>query len=271
MAPKDEILALSSGTRLAGRAISYFDDCYETIFGAYWDEIFQSVLKPVPFTSVHYMLHHFQNIRTELIELREDMEDNELVYDFIRKTLQEIDLQPSLSEPNFYDCNDEEGHFECECSEIIQKWVDFVEKNQDRIDNLIVHSAFQIIFQDRSFLRNFHLKLAEIIEATVDELTEKYPEGITVKGTIKRQYFPKWLISAVFYRDKGTCVKCRCDLSNLIRSQNTINIDHIVPLDNYGNNDASNFQLLCERCNKSKGARSSFTSTVNVPFWNLPN
>lgn len=31
----------------------------------------------------------------------------------------------------------------------------------------------------------------------------------------------------------------------------------------------SNFQLLCGTCNTSKGARSTATSSVNIPFWNL--
>ncbi|OQP09823.1 hypothetical protein B1692_16745, partial [Geobacillus thermoleovorans] len=46
-------------------------------------------------------------------------------------------------------------------------------------------------------------------------------------------------------------------------------IDHIVPLNLFGSNDASNMQLLCERCNTSKGDRSTDTSFINVPFWNL--
>ncbi|WP_329767411.1 HNH endonuclease [Bacillus nitratireducens] len=48
-----------------------------------------------------------------------------------------------------------------------------------------------------------------------------------------------------------------------------MHIDHIVPLQLFGSNDASNFQLLCETCNTSKGARSTATSSVNIPFWNL--
>ncbi|MED2799115.1 HNH endonuclease [Bacillus thuringiensis] len=62
---------------------------------------------------------------------------------------------------------------------------------------------------------------------------------------------------------------CRCDLSNLVRTQNTIHLDHIIPLDVYGSNDASNFQLLRERCNTSKGARFTTTSLVSTPVWNL--
>ncbi|WP_346657776.1 HNH endonuclease signature motif containing protein [Bacillus cereus group sp. BfR-BA-01355] len=48
-----------------------------------------------------------------------------------------------------------------------------------------------------------------------------------------------------------------------------MHLDHIIPLDVYGSNDASNFQLLCERCNTSKGARFTTTSLVSTPVWNL--
>lgn len=271
MAPRDEKLALSSGTRLAGMAITHFDDCYEMVFLEYKDQIFESIIKTVKFTSVHYMLHYFQDISREIKELSEGMEDNELVFNFIKRTLQEIKIEPPLPEPEFYNCDDVEGHFDCKCGEIVQSWIEYVELKQDTIDNLIVHSAFQIIFQDRNFLRTFHLRLSEFVEVTIDELKLKYPESITNKGRIKRGYFPKWLTSAIFYRDKATCVmaKCRRDLSNLLRTQNKINIDHIVPLDSYGTNDASNLQLLCEVCNLKKSAKSADTSTINVPYWNL--
>nr|WP_232713460.1 HNH endonuclease signature motif containing protein [Bacillus xiapuensis] len=43
----------------------------------------------------------------------------------------------------------------------------------------------------------------------------------------------------------------------------------MVPLELFGTNDASNMQLLCETCNTSTGVRSTATSSVNVPFWNL--
>lgn len=112
------------------------------------------------------------------------------------------------------------------------------------------------------------MELSEFIESYIDDIREAYSENVTKKGRIKRTHFPKWLTNAVFYRDKGICTICRCDLSNLIRTQNTIHIDHIVPLDVFESNDASNFQLLCETCNTSKGARSTETSSINVPFWN---
>lgn len=120
-------------------------------------------------------------------------------------------------------------------------------------------------------MHDFHLELSKFVEENIDYLKERHPDFVTNKDKIKRGYFPIWLKNAVFFRDKGTCsnAECRCDLSNLIRTQNTIHIDHIIPLDLYGTNDSSNFQLLCETCNTSKGGGSTLTSSIGVPCWNL--
>ena len=37
---------------------------------------------------------------------------------------------------------------------------------------------------------------------------------------------------------------------------NKVHYDHIVPLDQGGINDVSNIQLLCEKCNLTKGTKS---------------
>lgn len=50
----------------------------------------------------------------------------------------------------------------------------------------------------------------------------------------------------VWKRDNGKCVMCG--------SQDKLEFDHIIPLSMGGSNTARNIQLLCERCNRSKGA-----------------
>ncbi len=267
-APKDEHLALSSGIGLAGLAISYFHEAGISAFENFREEIIEAILKPNKTTAVHWYLAYFQNICVEIKNIKENVDGRDNLFDFIYRILDEVDLNPDLPIPDFDNCSDE-WHEDCSCNDIIEQWVSFVEDNNDMIDELIIHSAFQIVFLDRKFLHDFHLELADFVESYIDEIREAYPDNVTVKGRIKRTHFPKWLTNAVFYRDKGTCSICRCDLSNLIRTQNTIHIDHIVPLDVFGSNDASNFQLLCETCNTSKGSRSTETSSINVPFWNL--
>ena len=51
----------------------------------------------------------------------------------------------------------------------------------------------------------------------------------------------------VWRRDEGKCVKCG--------SRKNLEYDHIIPFSEGGSNTARNIELLCERCNRSKGAK----------------
>ncbi|MEH7116887.1 HNH endonuclease signature motif containing protein [Neobacillus vireti] len=267
---QEEHLALSSGMGLAGLAVSNFWDYSSEAFSVFKDEIIASVLKPTPMTAIHHYLYFFQDIEEELDKIYKNVDNLQWTYDFIVRTLDGVNMKTDFPEPDFEGCSDK-YHSDCECKRIVEQLIEFVEENQDEIDKKIVHSAFQFVFQDRQFLHDFHLQLAGFIEENIGEIAEKYPDFVTPRGRIKRAYFPKWLTEAVFHRDKGTCSnpECRCDLSHLIRRINIKHIDHIVPLNLFGTNDASNFQLLCETCNTQKGDRSTMTGSVNTPWWNL--
>lgn len=54
-----------------------------------------------------------------------------------------------------------------------------------------------------------------------------------------------WL-AFVWQRDRGQCVKCG--------SRERLEFDHIIPLVAGGSSTERNIQLLCETCNRSKGA-----------------
>ncbi|WP_312471236.1 HNH endonuclease [Neobacillus sp.] len=267
MAPKEQLLALSSGIGLAGLAVANFWDYGREAIEVYKKEIIECVLKPKKETAIHHYLKFFQNI--EEVDMMWKNADLDKAYDFIVRILEEVNLKPNLPEPDFESCDEEYGHYGCECNEIVEQWIAFVSENMEHIDELIKHSAFQFIFQDRKFLHDFHLELADLIEREMDYIKTNYSEYVTTKDRLRRKNFPAWLKQAVFYREKGTCAICRCDLSNLIRNQNQIHIDHIIPLNLFGTNDSSNMQLLCEACNTSKGDRTTETSSINVPFWNL--
>lgn len=61
-----------------------------------------------------------------------------------------------------------------------------------------------------------------------------------------REAIPEAVRLFVWQRDKGRCVKCG--------SQQHLEFDHIIPVSRGGSNTERNIQLLCELCNRSKGA-----------------
>ena len=67
--------------------------------------------------------------------------------------------------------------------------------------------------------------------------------------TSKRQPIPKSVKMYVWQRDGGRCADCG--------SKEKLEYDHIIPLAKGGSNTERNIQLLCERCNRFKGASIS--------------
>jgi len=68
----------------------------------------------------------------------------------------------------------------------------------------------------------------------------------TIDGRGTRERIPDDVQIFVWRRDSGKCVKCG--------STQNLEFDHIIPLSKGGSNTARNIQLLCESCNRSKGA-----------------
>jgi tetratricopeptide (TPR) repeat protein len=66
------------------------------------------------------------------------------------------------------------------------------------------------------------------------------------RSQVSREPIPEQVRHAVWRRDDGRCVQCG--------SQENLEYDHIIPLSRGGANTERNLQLLCERCNRSKGA-----------------
>jgi len=63
----------------------------------------------------------------------------------------------------------------------------------------------------------------------------------------RRKAIPRAVQREVWQRDSGRCVECE--------SKERLCFDHIVPFSKGGSNTVRNLQLLCERCNLSKGNR----------------
>ena len=62
----------------------------------------------------------------------------------------------------------------------------------------------------------------------------------------RRQPIPDEVRVFVWNRDGGRCVKCG--------GRERLEFDHLIPFSMGGSNTARNLQLLCETCNRSKGA-----------------
>jgi hypothetical protein len=62
----------------------------------------------------------------------------------------------------------------------------------------------------------------------------------------KRLAIPQDVKDAVWRRDEGRCARCG--------SRERLEFDHIIPVSRGGSNTARNIELLCERCNREKGA-----------------
>ena len=63
---------------------------------------------------------------------------------------------------------------------------------------------------------------------------------------LRRKPIPERVRHAVWRRDQGRCVQCG--------SQERLEFDHIIPVSKGGSDTERNLQLLCEACNRTKGA-----------------
>jgi len=61
-----------------------------------------------------------------------------------------------------------------------------------------------------------------------------------------REAIPDDVKLVVWKRDGGKCVQCG--------SRSNLEYDHVIPVAKGGSNTARNIQLLCESCNRAKGA-----------------
>ncbi len=129
----------------------------------------------------------------------------------------------------------------------------------------IIESTFFLLYQNKKFLLKFHLFFSELVKEKL--LPDNYYNS---QGhVIRKVYLPKWLKNAIFYRDRGRCQICYKDLTNLINliDDKGLHYDHIVPLENGGTNDSTNYQLLCKKCNELKSGNIVITDYQYQMFW----
>ena len=99
---------------------------------------------------------------------------------------------------------------------------------------------------------------AQVIERCLEDrfpfspwLLKEYRDGSLLGTTAKereRRALAKKVKEAVWERDNGICVECG--------SRENLQFDHIIPHSRGGSDTLENLQILCTRCNLSKGNRS---------------
>lgn len=71
-------------------------------------------------------------------------------------------------------------------------------------------------------------------------------ENLDRVDSARRERIPDDVRLFVWQRDSGKCVKCG--------GVEKLEFDHVIPVTKGGSNTERNIQLLCESCNRSKGA-----------------
>ena len=81
----------------------------------------------------------------------------------------------------------------------------------------------------------------------------------TFAPTPKRKTISKDVRNYIYNRDNHTCKICGRYMPNGYCIENNevikINIDHILAVQNGGDNSIDNLQVLCEKCNRMKGTK----------------
>jgi len=129
----------------------------------------------------------------------------------------------------------------------------------------VTENTFFLLFNNKKILFDFNFMIAEYITPQI------LPNEIFDKSNhISRcPYIPKWLENGILYRDRATCQQCGVDLSNSYRIMESgqLHFDHIIPLEKGGTNDATNFQLLCAKCNLSKNDTLQLSNYQYQRYW----
>ncbi len=118
------------------------------------------------------------------------------------------------------------------------------------------NEVFFLLFSNRSLLAHLnHYAAGALSHVEPERVEEEYRRHLASTGVLRRVAVPEWVRRAVYFRDRGRCVACNCDLTGLVSLQSDDHFDHIIPLQQSGLNDVTNLQLLCAPCNLKKGAK----------------
>lgn len=116
------------------------------------------------------------------------------------------------------------------------------------------HTSRQYLYQDAYWETDntyTHEQMSLLIKDACDEERRKFErlkQKFSGLGDTKasRPTIPEAVRIEVWRRDQSACVKCGSRLH--------LEYDHIIPIAEGGSNTARNIELLCEDCNRKKGA-----------------
>ena len=94
--------------------------------------------------------------------------------------------------------------------------------------------------------------LVRLCEAKVAAYLKKRGDAIFAHRFISSGYVPGSIRYDVLRRAGG-----RCELCGTPHEERALEVDHIVPKKHGGQDDMTNYQALCWKCNANKGARDS--------------
>jgi len=95
-------------------------------------------------------------------------------------------------------------------------------------------------------------ELTELCERKIKDYIEKRGERIWEHRTKSSGYIPGTVRYEVLKR-----AKYRCELCGVLDSDKALEVDHIIPRNNGGADDITNFQALCYSCNSMKRDRDN--------------
>lgn len=213
------------------------------------ENLVETCAKPKRHTLLHTLI---KTVCIDCLNYIMDADDLE-ASNMMKKWMDSLSVDyTDISEPNTDDYCEWKKH-----ADLIQDR--FCEKALD----IIANATFVLLFNNKDFLFQFNKKITMQIQQLKKQ---DYPDYLKEDGKLLRTDPPTWLKDGVFYRDRGRCQECGTDLSRIFRNGEAANYDHIIPVNKGGSNDPTNFQLMCEHCNKSKSDRSTSFRNVVYPF-----
>lgn len=123
----------------------------------------------------------------------------------------------------------------------------YIQSDIDRLKDAppkAIRSSAPFILRDIMKMNKLHAKLCEIVHMASCVIETDYEKA---KSSARAALRDKSLRDSLFSASKFLCASCQ--------SSEDLTIDHILPVVLGGGSERSNLQVLCRRCNSSKGKR----------------